>query len=310
MSQRIYTVSMLLDDYVIDFKLRGCKSMRSVQCDLKRLRAYFGKMALKQISTRILKQYQMARRKDGMANGTINRELAVFRAAFRVAIENEAISTMPQFPRRLPKGKPRDGYFEAEHYEAIRFHLPDWAQDVLDFAYHGAGWRLSEILGLTWSEVDFDSGEVRLDPRRSKNSEGRLPLPIGDRIAEVLARRAKTRVFRSSLVFHRGDGKMVGRGSWWRAWSPARNLAGLPEKKFHDTRRSMTRDLIRSGIPRDIAKGVTGHKSDQVFSDYNVTTLEDVQNAMAMVREYRERRQAERSAIPLFKKISGEKENA
>ncbi len=42
----------------------------------------------------------------------------------------------------------------------------------MTFGYH-SGWRISEILGLTWDKVDLREGIVRLDPGETKNEEGR-----------------------------------------------------------------------------------------------------------------------------------------
>lgn len=40
------------------------------------------------------------------------------------------------------------------------------------FAYK-IGWRVSEIEGLTWAQVDLANGIVRLEPGETKNDEAR-----------------------------------------------------------------------------------------------------------------------------------------
>ncbi|QOJ37074.1 MAG: tyrosine-type recombinase/integrase [Nitrospira sp.] len=46
------------------------------------------------------------------------------------------------------------------------------------FAYH-TGWRIrSEVIPLTWRQVDLHSGIVRLEPGTTKNDEGRQ-VPFG-----------------------------------------------------------------------------------------------------------------------------------
>jgi integrase len=64
----------------------------------------------------------------------------------------------------------RTGFFEDHQYEAVRAHLPAYAQPVVTFAYL-TGWRVrSEVLTLQWRQIDFKAGLVRLEPGTTKNS--------------------------------------------------------------------------------------------------------------------------------------------
>jgi hypothetical protein len=56
---------------------------------------------------------------------------------------------------------------------AVLSHLPDAVRPAVRFAYL-TGWRMkSEVLSLTWKNVDFNAGQVRLEPGTTKNKEGR-----------------------------------------------------------------------------------------------------------------------------------------
>lgn len=77
---------------------------------------------------------------------------------------------------RLEENPRRDGFFEHDEYLKVPAQAPASYQDVLDFAY-GSGWRRTEILELTWDEVDLSGRVIRLSPRRSKTKTGRV-LPI------------------------------------------------------------------------------------------------------------------------------------
>jgi integrase len=67
----------------------------------------------------------------------------------------------------------RQEFFEREQMEAVRRHLRAHLRPLITVAYI-TGWRVqSELLPLTWKQVDFSAGTVRLEPGETKNGDGR-----------------------------------------------------------------------------------------------------------------------------------------
>lgn len=58
------------------------------------------------------------------------------------------------------------------------------------------------------------------------------------------------------------------------------------EKTIHDFRRTAARNLASAGVRRDVAKAITGHKTDIMFSRYNITDEEDLRDGMQKVSSY------------------------
>lgn len=58
-------------------------------------------------------------------------------------------------------------------------------QQIADCAYV-TGWRKSEILSLQWRQVDFEAGNVRLEPGTTKNREARQ-FPFTSELRKILA---------------------------------------------------------------------------------------------------------------------------
>src|SRR5215470_18957445 len=135
--------------------------------------------------------YQLLRRSEGAEAATVNRETSILSRMFQLAIQRGQLDRMPRFPKRLQENPPRQGFFEHVEFLKVRAQLPKAFQDVLDFAYY-SGWRRNEILHLTWDEVDFTGGVIRLSPQRSKTRAGRV-LPISTPLRAVLKRRQRRR---------------------------------------------------------------------------------------------------------------------
>jgi integrase len=152
---------------------------------------------------------------------------------------------------------------------------------IITFAYI-TGWRIrSEVLSLQWRQVDFVSGDVRLDPGSTKNREGRV-FPFTAELRTLLtAQLAEHETLKQAgkivpWVFQRDGERIAG---FRRAWITACKAAGCPGRIPHDLRRTAVRNLVRAGIPERVAMQMTGHKTRSVFERYNIVSDGDLRDA-------------------------------
>jgi integrase len=127
-------------------------------------------------------------------------------------------------------------------------------------------------------------------------------MAIEGELRELLERRAATRSFEndgvaeiSVFVFHRGDGRPVGRFN--KSWRTACRLAKCPGKLFHDFRRTAARDLIRSGCDESVAMRSGGWLTNSVFKRYNISNSDDLREALQKVATYRKERAKARAKV-------------
>ena len=60
-------------------------------------------------------------------------------------------------------------------------------------------------------------------------------------------------------------------------WARATKAAGVPNLRFHDLRRTAVRNLVRiHGLDRTVAKKISGHLTDAMFEQYNITDEDDI----------------------------------
>lgn len=108
---------------------------------------------------------------------TVQYELSLLRRAFNLAVRTGLLLYRPSFPS-LRIENARKGFFEHGDYKALVRELPDYLRPIVTFAYY-TGWRIpSEVLTLSWTQVDLEAGEVRLEPGTTKSGEGRT-FPVG-----------------------------------------------------------------------------------------------------------------------------------
>lgn len=90
----------------------------------------------------------------------------------------------------------------------------------------------SEVLTLTWMQVDMRRGLIRMDPGITKGEEGRQ-FPITAALRKILKRREKASREDCPLVFH-ADGQPIHRRAFHKVWTAACEAAHRPHPVRHE----------------------------------------------------------------------------
>ncbi len=269
-------VSDLLDAYLEDIALNNRRDQKSAKRHVRCLKAALGSRRATSIRSDDIRRYVLARREAGLANASINRELAVLRRSLTLALEHEKVDRVPKFTM-LKQPPPRAGFFEREKFDAVLRHIR--FEVIRDMAVVGywLGWRIGEIIALEPRHVDIARKCIVLEPGRTKGGEGRIvfpPPPAWAVIEKWYRNRAAGGRIASRLFHRRGDPVRTIR----RHWNAACRAAGHPGMKFHDLRRTAIRNMVRSGIVESVAMKVTGHRTRSVFERYNIVSEEDLKD--------------------------------
>lgn len=311
------------DDLLTDYENNARASYDEVERRLRlHLRPFLKKMRLSEITSVVVRKYIAHRKSTPIvtgkgkerlerppSNGEINRELTHLKRIFTLAHRAGTIARRPHI-ELLAERNVRKGFFERAQLELITGHLSEYLAPVVRFAYI-TGWRItSEVLPLTWGQIDFDAkvspdqqtaGVVRLEPNETKNDEGREFAMTGDLRDLLLEQRRRTKELKLQgiicpWVFFRSYVKVKGKRitAFTKAWKIACREAGLPGKIPHDFRRTAVRNLVRAGVPEKVAMRMTGHKTRSVFERYNIVSGGDLAAGSAALDRHhaKERRTA------------------
>jgi integrase len=310
-------------DLINDYKINRKKSVDEVERRIdKHLRPHFGARRMAAITTADVREF-VARRQsettvitrardvtlkdgtvrripertrtvEGVSNAEINRELTILKRMFTLAMQSGKLLHRPHIPL-LKEDNTRTGFFEAEQFTSVYAHLPESLRPIIEFAYI-TGWRIvSEVLPLEWRQVDFEAGEVRLDPGTTKNGEGRV-FPFTDDLRRLLQAQhdEHLKLRKSGKVEPHVFFRMVAKGrrstkearpirSLNKAWDAACIAAGCPGRIPHDLRRTAVRNMVRRGIPERVAMQLSGHKTRSIFERYNIVSGGDLKAAAAQL---------------------------
>jgi integrase len=262
---------MVVEDYEIN--------ARKSTPPIKRLAAYFSvhTRAL-DITADVVKRYIQARLKQGAAAATVKNEVGVLGRAFTLAYRSGHLPNRPYLP--MPRvSNARTGFFTDAEMRTLLKHLPEYLRPFVEAAYI-TGWRRGELRNLRWSQVDWDSGTIRLERGTTKSGEPRsFPFAVHPRLAELIReQRARTSEFEReqetvcSWVFHRRGHQVTW---YYDGWRSACEKAGVPGRLLHDLRRSAVRNLVRAGASEQVSMSITGHKTRSVFDRYHIVSSTD-----------------------------------
>jgi integrase len=125
------------------------------------------------------------------------------------------------------------------------------------------GMRQSEIMTLTWSQIDLDRGCITLF--KTKNGEIRV-VPLVGLAAQEIQRHGKVRTLNNQHVF---PGRHHSHANFPRkAWETALKKADIEDFHFHDCRHSAASELAMNGASLHEIAAVLGHKTLAMVQRY------------------------------------------
>lgn len=150
-------IGQVMEKYIADKREQGARSVKAMDASWKALKPTFGHLRPDQITRHLCRSFARARRKGGVSDGTVIKDLGVMKAGLGWAkMASEAQFDMPPTP------PPRDRYLTRQEVEKL-WEAAESAHIELfiRLAWATAG-RASAIMELTWDRVDFERNQIRL----------------------------------------------------------------------------------------------------------------------------------------------------
>jgi integrase len=202
----------------------------------------------------------------------VNRENTTFKTSFNKAVKNGKAEKNPAHGvKHLKENNERDRILGPEEYARLLSHCPAHLKPIINLASHTAI-RRSEILNLTWGQVDLKEGFIKLRAEDTKTNEGRI-VPLNRELLGMF--QAMPRGLPMTPVFTY-KGRSI--AEMHRSFVTACKRAGIEDFTFHDLRHTAINNWRLQGHDYFRIMAASGHKTMSVFKRYNTVSKEELRS--------------------------------
>ena len=241
---------------------------------------------------------------------TITNIIATLSSMLDSAVRLELISTNPASRLEKPKVEKKsikviEKSQQAEFLSAIKGNA---YENIYLLGMH-TGARISEVLGLRWSRINLDSGEIIIDAQLQRQRKGVMertlaptktnnirtvivPGFIVSMLKTVKRTQAENRLKAGEiwndpfgLVFTRADGSPIPHTTISNDFKRIATAIGKPELSFHALRHTYATDEIASGTDPKTVADTLGHSTVAMTMDVYAAASTDAKRAAAKRRE-------------------------
>ena len=210
----------------------------------------------------------------------------VLSKALSEAVRIKYLASNPAAGCILPKAAQVEIHpFEAEEISAFMEGIKGNPSEALFFVALNTGMRLSEILGLRWTRVDFKKGLIKVDAqmlvKRGKDGKRQLGPPKSNKARTFKPAPAVIDCLRmiehqqkewrlkagpawtnpNGLVFTDEIGEGIPHNTVEHRFKHVLQVEGIEAHRFHDLRHTFTVESLRAGVDVKTVSEMLGHAS-------------------------------------------------
>jgi integrase len=240
---------------------------RAYRGGFKRLAPFFGRMPLGSIRARHVATFTAdSIRKYGPT--TVDQDLNLLHNVLASAVREELIEANPAHRPERPKVPDHEFTWRIlEPGEVVKV-LSSFTDERASLVFLTAiltAMRRHELVNLTWGDVDFLEGAIRI--RKSKSRDGYRSITMPQRLSNALWTWKLATPYQADgdhVFASPASGRRMNPDRWWNEqWRPALKRAGITEcvRPFHDARHSSITHQAAAGSSAVAIMASAGHSS-------------------------------------------------
>ena len=254
---------------------------------VRRICRHLGVVRLDLVDARRIKAYQTKERARGLSEGSLLNDFRVLRTALKSAVQDAVIMVNPAEGVKAPR--PTRRVSEPLARDEVQSVLAAAKQEgpmihAMRRIYLTLGPRQGEVLGLKWSDINLDTGQVRFvrsirrdqivgrHVKSPKTHDGTRDLCLdGETVVALKAWRQQQRKIRLAAkawddgdwIFTGPTGKVMEADRDHRSWKALLKKAGVRQVRLHDARHTAGTAMNEIGTDPRTIQAVLGHANVQ-----------------------------------------------
>lgn len=250
---------------------------------------YDNNMAIQDIDRHIIRDF-MGYLSDSLENSnrSISRKLTALKGIFKYSVSHKCISENPTLTMKNPKYEKKIPQFFSEKDMELMLSLPDLSSKfgvrnlaILELFY-SSGLRISELIILTLSSIDFSQKIVRV---LGKGDKTRL-VPIGSKACEAIQsylaiRQSFVSKYSESFLFLSKSGRPITRKELATILSQYLNIVGQKRGYSpHSLRHTFATHMLSNGADLRAIQEMLGHANLSTTAVYTHVSMKDLTNTV------------------------------
>lgn len=227
---------------------------------LRWLDQHLGQLRLDEIDRFVIKRLRIEKQQEGVKNRTVNAILQQTRIILKAALEWEWVDKIPTI-KLLPEPQRRIRWLSDEEEQRLMVELPSHLQNIVVFAL-ATGLRMSNILQLTWQQVDIAKQMAWVYPDQAKAGKA-IGVPLNSDAMNII-NRCSGQHTEFVFVFKKQPIKRANQ----KAWQKALIRADIENFHFHDLRHTWATRHVMNGTPLHVLQELGGWNDISMLRKY------------------------------------------
>jgi len=252
------------------------------------LQKEFGNISLQEINSSFIRSWLASLKNNDLASKSINRKISVLKSFFKYQLRIGVLENMPLTNIILPKNKKRLPVFVEQKdithlFSQIEFP-EDWkgqTDKLLLSIFYNTGMRLSELVNLKQSNIDFGGRVIKVLGKGNKERIIPMSAQLSSKIKEYAQNKKKDLETYDDvyLLVDKSGKKLYAKYVYLAVKKYLGNVTTVDKKSPHVLRHTFATHLTNNGADLNSVKELLGHSSlaaTQIYTHNTIEKLKDV----------------------------------